>query len=364
MSYQSIDQIQRALADTSFSNRLDKKKAAGRALGLLLELITFYLLKANGLEHNIAIERSVLEYANSEIGHNVEFTLHSGKTLKVIQAENHRLTAKKIQQKLEPEYQNFILKNEVPIKNDTIRNASVVLESQDASRMIVAYPDASSESAEVHELRTLPFAMFECKRVGIEEGMKKGPQTIEKAKQGAYVARTASKLQKIRRSDGVQMGVLERDDGTFQIDEYDSMLEHITQQRALLDGVVVTVGVISDHGNWFSAQKQNKETKVLAESYDWLLFLTDEGLSEFIKDTLDGGDPSMSECRNAFIASTRKEQKFTKKELSKKADEELTKYFIKNNDKILQWFNVITPYEGRIENLFEQLIQLSKREEI
>ncbi len=34
-----------------------------------------------------------------------------------------------------------------------------------------------------------PYAMFECKRVGIEEGTKKGPQTIEKAKQGAYVAR-------------------------------------------------------------------------------------------------------------------------------------------------------------------------------
>lgn len=28
--------------------------------------------------------------------------------------------------------------------------------------------------------------------------MKKGPQTIEKAKQGAYVTRTASSLQKIR----------------------------------------------------------------------------------------------------------------------------------------------------------------------
>ena len=30
-----------------------------------------------------------------------------------------------------------------------------------------------------------PFAIFECKRVGVEEGMRKGPQRIEKAKQGA-----------------------------------------------------------------------------------------------------------------------------------------------------------------------------------
>jgi hypothetical protein len=40
--------------------------------------------------------------------------------------------------------------------------------------------------------------------------MKKGPQTIEKAKQGAYVARTVSSLQKIRLRDGVLGGVVHR----------------------------------------------------------------------------------------------------------------------------------------------------------
>ena len=53
-----------------------------------------------------------------------------------------------------------------------------------------------------------PYAMFECKRVGVEEGNKKGPQTIEKAKQGAYVARTVSSLQKIRTSSGELYGVI------------------------------------------------------------------------------------------------------------------------------------------------------------
>ena len=48
----------------------------------------------------------------------------------------------------------------------------------------------------VVSLRRRPFAIFECKRVGVEEGMRKGPQTIQKAKQGAYVARTVSALQK------------------------------------------------------------------------------------------------------------------------------------------------------------------------
>ena len=52
------------------------------------------------------------------------------------------------------------------------------------------------------------YAIFECKRVGVEEGSKKGPQTIEKAKQGAYVARTASSLQKIRTDSGEKFGII------------------------------------------------------------------------------------------------------------------------------------------------------------
>lgn len=52
--------------------------------------------------------------------------------------------------------------------------------------------------------------MFECKRVGVEEGMKKGPQTIEKAKQGAYVALKSASLQKVRDKNGeVLWGVLQ-----------------------------------------------------------------------------------------------------------------------------------------------------------
>ena len=42
-----------------------------------------------------------------------------------------------------------------------------------------------------------PFAMVACKRVGVDEGCKKGPQTIEKAKKGAYVAQMTYSLQKV-----------------------------------------------------------------------------------------------------------------------------------------------------------------------
>jgi len=62
----------------------------------------------------------------------------------------------------------------------------------------------------IAHLHKNPFAIFKCKRVGVEEGIN---------------------------------------------DAFDS-----------------PVGVVSNHGNWFIAEDHNKELKVLAQSYDWLLF--------------------------------------------------------------------------------------------
>jgi hypothetical protein len=77
-------------------------------------------------------------------------------------------------------------------KNDVIKNAFIISEHKESFLSI--YVNSCDNSYKIHELKTEPFAMFECKRVGVEEGMKKGPQTIEKAKQGSYVARTVSSL--------------------------------------------------------------------------------------------------------------------------------------------------------------------------
>src|SRR5579862_8999707 len=49
MSYESIDAIQKALADDVFKHAKDRKKAAGRALGTIVELITYYTLRQWGL---------------------------------------------------------------------------------------------------------------------------------------------------------------------------------------------------------------------------------------------------------------------------------------------------------------------------
>lgn len=76
MAYQSIDELQALLSQEVFRNRLDCKKAAGRAIGTFIETIAFYLLRQWGENDSIAIERPLAEYGREDITHNVEFTLH------------------------------------------------------------------------------------------------------------------------------------------------------------------------------------------------------------------------------------------------------------------------------------------------
>lgn len=76
MSYESVDQLQKVLAEKVFHYAKDAKKASGRALGTLIEVITFYVLKSWGFKRSLSIERALAEYGNSEITHNVEYALH------------------------------------------------------------------------------------------------------------------------------------------------------------------------------------------------------------------------------------------------------------------------------------------------
>ncbi|MFH1260139.1 MAG: hypothetical protein ABII74_10105 [Elusimicrobiota bacterium] len=98
MPYQSIDQLQRVLTKKVFHYAKDSKKAAGRALGTLVEIITFYALKSWGLERNVAIERPLPEFGNEEITHNIEYSLHPSTPLMTAEFSHDALpiTARKI----------------------------------------------------------------------------------------------------------------------------------------------------------------------------------------------------------------------------------------------------------------------------
>ena len=365
MSYKSIDQIQNLLSETIFSHTESPKKAAGRALGTFIEIIGFYPIKTWGHEYSVAIERPLPEYANPEIMHNVEFTFHRNKFIGKIEAPKRDSSISSTQifnnANLPDNFQKTKTSRNL-INNELIKNACTFAFSD--SSFCNAYFSPDKRNILLYELFNTPYAMFECKRVGIEKGMGKGPQTIEKAKQGSYVARTVSSIQRIRFRDGRIGGAIERN-GKFEFyDDYCALIEKAVFEHdaELLSNLILTVGIVSNHGNWFTSDNHNKEMKVLAQSYDWLLFLTDTGLSSFVHDILEKRG-AFSAVKMAFENSYEKGKKinrFTKTNMDYESDIALTEYFVANVKKIESWFNVITPRNKSISELRGMLTELNR----
>jgi len=374
MIYKSVDALQKVLAKEVFFYAKDAKKASGRALGTLVELITFYLIKNWGLENNLRIEKRLIEYSNASVAHNVEYSLHPIEKIKNIIVDNNvPITSTKIfncndiQKYFELE--SFTKVNSTILSSSgIIKNACVIGRSENSTLVSVV---KKIKNGRIHlmiiQQYEKPFAMVECKRVGIEDGIKKGPQTIEKAKQGAYVARTVSSLQKIRNSDGVIYGVLPIGNNQFRFDVYETILHEIIQSKDLKEykDFILTIGVVSNHGNWFTSDNPNKELAVLKNSYDWLIFLTDKGISSFIEELLLKPSNDYIPVRKAFLKSYKRDSKktiknqFTKSQIDKSAEELLQNYFKKNRKRTKSWFNIITPENSDINELKTQLEKLS-----
>ncbi len=371
MPYESVDALQRALTRDVFHYAKDAKKAAGRALGTLVEIITFYLIKSWGYEKHTAIERRLPEYANPDITHNVEFSLHPSAEIAAVKVDKTELplTPKKILKLLDsPVWTGQDSKSTQLLSSDELlRNACTLYE--DDTRVIIAYLGKATKTyyrLSVNQLTPHPFAVLECKRVGVEEGLKKGPQTIEKAKQGAYVARSVSSLQKIRMNDGAVYGVLHLDSGDLRCEPYEDFLRSVvaSDESSLLRDFILTVGIVSNHGNWFTSDDHNKELKILAQSYDWLLFLTDIGLVEFVESLLIKSEKRYQPIQDAFRQSyTGKKggNRFTKVKIALSADLALQDYFSSNLDKIESWFNVISPADRSISELKRELKLLASK---
>jgi hypothetical protein len=260
------------------------------------------------------------------------------------------------------------MKSNALLSNDRIlRNSCTVCDCGEI--FINAYLDQLEKGGGLYSVVTLrrrPFAIFECKRVGVEEGMRKGPQTIEKAKQGAYVARTVSALQKIRLTDGSMGGLIQKRDGSFRLGDYYKLMAKIiaSDDSELLSRFILTVGVVSNHGNWFTSENHNKELKVLAQSYDWLLFLTDAGIAQFIDELLFNPAKELTAAKKAFLASyTGKKgiNQFTKVQISLAADAALQSYFQSHMKVIESWFNIIAPAGKQLAVLKDELNTLKNK---
>lgn len=356
----TIDALQKQLQEEVFHYAKDSKKAAGRALGTIVEIITYYKLCAWGFSENTLIEKPIPEFGRADIRHNVEFSLHKAivKTVLALPRNDKSITAKTLGKaaNIEVTSSTAVMLSSKGI----LRNSAVISELND--RVVVANlttVNAATVNVLVAELNPLPVAIFECKRVGVEEGMKKGPQSIEKAKQGAYVARSVSALQKIVDRDGQVLGFLPSDQGAPLIEPYDELLARIVSGEMVAPkGFVLTVGVVSNHGNWFTSDNMNKEMKVLASAYDWLLFLTDDGLVDFVETCLLSLAPKYAPIRKAFIESytgVAGKNRFTKTKLDLAADQALRSYFVANQVHSNNWFNVIAPVDDNLESLSKQL---------
>lgn len=327
----------KVLADDVFKHTKDPKKAAGRALGTLVEIITYYLLKTWGLNNQISIERRLEEYGNPDITHNVEYSLHPivRNSTVTVNKSDKSISANTILQALEStqfDLSGLVRKSNHLLSNGILRNACTIATSSNSFLLASIKSDKGTKlELNVYEQSRKPYAIFECKRVGVEEGMSKGPQTIEKAKQGAYVARSASSLQKIRTEKGELHGIIYKSNGSYVIKPFVDLMEEViySNDKELLRRFILTVGVVSNHGNWFTSENQNKELKVLAQSYDWLLFLTDKGLSEFIDHLLFNPKKEQQLIRAVFLSSYtegKRKNQFTKVQMNLEADKILLEY--------------------------------------
>ncbi len=383
MAYESVDKLQKVLAENVFNHTKDPKKASGRALGTLVEIITYYLLKTWGLNNQISIERGLAEYGNPEITHNVEYSLHPivRSAFVTINKSKKSVTSNIILKALAESGFNldgFVRKNNQLLSNGILRNACTIASSEN-SFLLSSIKNDFGEKLELHiyEQRKKTYAMFECKRVGVEEGMTKGPQTIEKAKQGAYVARAASSLQKIRSESGEMQGIIYKSDGSYIIKPYINLMEEVifSEEKELLRKFILTIGVVSNHGNWikksskgeltFSEENFQKELMVLAQSYDWLLFLTDQGLSDFIDKLLLNPIPELQFLRDTFLSSYtegKKKNQFTKVQMNIEADRILLNYFRENIKTVESWFNIISPSRKTLTILRAELDELKNKD--
>ena len=382
MAYESVDKLQKVLAEEVFNHTKDPKKASGRALGTLVEIITYYLLKTWGLNNQISIERGLAEYGNPDITHNVEYSLHPivRSSIVTVDKSEKSITSNIILKALTAigfDLTGFERKNNQLLSNNILRNACTIATSEN-SFLLCSIKSNLGKKLELHiyEQNKKPYAMFECKRVGVEEGMTKGPQTIEKAKQGAYVARTASSLQKIRSESGEMQGIIYKSDGSYIIKPYVNLMEEVifSSDKELLRKFILTIGVVSNHGNWikktadgdlsFSEENFQKELMVLAQSYDWLLFLTDKGLSDFIDKLLLHPIPELQFLRDTFLSSYtegKKKNQFTKVQMNIEADRILLKYFSDNLATVESWFNVISPSQKSLTILKDELEELKNK---
>ena len=362
----SVEDTQQWLTDKVFQHTKSPRKASGRAMGTLVEIITYYLIREWGFGDDLSIETALPEYGERSITHNVEYSVHPIIKKYVVEIPNASISAGSVIRALQQQHGVTVdnPSNGTILSSDGIMKNGRLLNKDAKTRFVANVVDRHTVTVIIQ--RETPYMIFECKRVGRDAKNNRGPQAIEKAKQGSYVAKTVSSLQKIRDRYGKLQGVIYDNNNKPIIKPYNQMISELINSvdSEHLKNFILTVGVVSNHGNWFTDKNQNKEMKVLAESYDWLLFLTDDGLTEFINNTVLNKSkyPATYNAFTTSYAENKSGNRFTKVNMIYDAHVELARYFKTNRTRIESWFNVITPHDTNVSVLIEHLTKLQKKE--
>jgi len=361
-SFGAIDEAQMALANEIFDSRESPKKAAGRAIGTLQEILAYSVLHHYELDSRTYLEYPLPEQGLEEVTHEVEFSIHPkvGERGAEISGRKHEnatlsdLDASSLYDSKANRLKKPTLVHHDDDGWDRIRTNPGLLKQDDLKNweydsIPIAYYNNGNKKIVL--LDPQPIGFIECKRVGLEEGTTSGPQTIEKAKQATLVAFRTSRLQKIITSDG-KKGLLIDDDhvevGNFEELWEDTLSEGDPEE---LRGVVRSVLFFSNHGNWYPQDNEGKGVKMIKSSFDWAVWVEDEGLIELIEFVLN--DTDMRNAFNLHVESS--ETILTKSKFESDARESMLEFVSSNWDRISEdWFTVLEPEGKSIEDLMDE----------
>jgi len=157
------------------------------------------------------------------------------------------------------------------------------------------------------------------------------------------------------------MGIIYDDYNKPTIGPYDHMVSRIVKSSdpKTLSKFIMSVGIMSNHGNWITSSKPNKELRVLQQSYDWLLFLTDRGLTCFVEEAIMSGQYPATQ--SAFYSSHTKESRqnpFTKSNMDYDAHIELVCYFTQNMLRAEGWLDAMSLHKRPLGDLKRQVWEL------
>ena len=103
----------------------------------------------------------------------------------------------------------------------------------------------------------------------------------------------------------------------------------------------------------------------MAQSYDWLLFIPDPPICQFVEELIFNPVIELLPARDAFLESYKQDgtaNTFTKVTVRVAADQSLKHYFKTHQAEVESWFNIIEPRNGTIKELRKDMQKLAGKD--